>query len=110
MRLPVYISRLAAFLVLLSAGCDFCAFDLYDPDASMSQPGPVMNVDTANAICPAAMRTSDLPDDHCLCCSPTVASQVATLASPFLISSAPETRAIQPTIPEARIIERPPRS
>jgi len=110
MRLPVYISRLAAFLVLLSAGCDFCAFDLYDPDASMSQPGPVMNVDTANAICPAVMKTSDLPDDRCLCCSPTVASQVATFASPFLISSASETRAIQPPIPEARIIERPPRS
>jgi hypothetical protein len=76
----------------------------------MSRPGVLLLVATDHAICPLAVRMSDLPDDRCMCCSSGIASPPATFNSPFLISSAVEDRAIQTTIPEAQMIERPPRS
>ena len=63
-----------------------------------------------HVISPAAIRVSDLPDDRCLCCAPGIASPKATFKSPFLISSAVADRVKQPTLPEAQLIERPPRS
>jgi hypothetical protein len=111
MRIHAIILRLAALLVLLSSVCDYCAFDLYDSEASMSRPGPMLLANNAGkAIGQAKVRTSDLPDDHCLCCSPSIASQVVTLESPLLISSTVANQAIYPLFAEAQLIERPPRS
>jgi hypothetical protein len=110
MRIQPIIWRLVALLVLLSSACDYCAFDLYDSEASMSRPGPVLFGDRGQDSHAVAAKTSDLPDDHCLCCSPIIVSQSAKLEGPFLISSTLENRVIQPPIPEAQVIEQPPRS
>jgi hypothetical protein len=69
MRMQAIILRLAALLVLVSSACDYCAFDLNDPGAPMSRPGVLLLVATDHAICPLAVRMSDLPDDRCMCCS-----------------------------------------
>jgi hypothetical protein len=109
MRIQAIVVRLAALLVLVSSACDCCAFDLNDPEAPMNRPGSVLVVQAVLAVNCAVVKTSDLPDDHCLCCSPGIVSPTATFESPFLISSTVENRA-QPTIPEVQMIERPPRS
>jgi hypothetical protein len=101
------ILRLAALLVLLSSVCDYCAFDRYDQEASMSRPVPALLGDTGMAICPV---TTDLPDDRCLGCSPSIAPEAATIEGPVLTSFVIENRPHQPPIPEAQLIERPPKS
>jgi hypothetical protein len=103
MRIQGVMLQLVALLILASSACDFCAFDLYDPGASMSCPGPL-------SISLPAARASDLPDDHCLCCSASIPSPAVTLASPWLISSEMESSAVQAPIPEGRSFEQPPRA
>jgi hypothetical protein len=103
MRIQGVILRLLALLVLVSSACDFCTFDLFDPGAAMSSPGP-------RSISLPAAQASDLPDDHCLCCSASIPSPAVTLESPWLISSDVESSAIQAPIPEGRIFEQPPRA
>jgi hypothetical protein len=110
MRIQAIVLRLAALLVLLCSACDYCAFDLYNPEASMSRPGPELFSDTDRAFCPSTVRTSDLPDDQCLCCSPSIPPQASILDSPLLTSPALENRPSQPPIPDVPAIERPPRS
>jgi hypothetical protein len=106
MRIQPIVLRLAALVVLLCSVCDYCAFDRYDLEASMSRPGPVLLGDTGMGIC---CVTKDLPDDRCLGCSPSIAPQAPTLEGPVLTSFIAQDRAIQFPIPEAPIIERPPR-
>jgi hypothetical protein len=110
MRLSATIVRLAALLVLISSVCDYCAFDLNDPEAPMSQPGPLLIVQRVLTAGAAAVRTSDLPDDHCLCCTPGIAAQPVTVQSPFLISSTVEHHALQPPIISTCVRKLPPRS
>jgi hypothetical protein len=110
MRIRATFSQLVAALVLLLSACDYCAFDMYDSEASMSQAVPVLFRSMGHTVQIATVRTIDLPDDHCLWCSPSIASQAAILESPFLISSNFEIQANQPLIPEALMIERQPKS
>jgi hypothetical protein len=58
--------RLAALLVLLSSAGDYCAFDLYDSEASMSRPRLVI-FSLGHATGPV-VAPSTLPDDRCPCC------------------------------------------
>ena len=107
MGIQTIILRLAALLVLLSSACDYCAFDMFDSEASMSLPGPVI-VSSGHAT-GAAVATSNLPDDRCLCCSPSIPSQAATLERPLLISTTVEDRAIRSSCAPISAIEQPPR-
>jgi hypothetical protein len=106
MRRPIVL-RLAALLVLLSSICDYCVFDRYDQEASMSRPLPVLLGDAGVAIRPV---TTDLPDDRCLGCTPSIAPQAPTLEGLVLTSFIIENRPHQLPIPEAQLIERPPKS
>jgi hypothetical protein len=108
MRIQPIVLRLATLLVLLSAACDYCTFDYFDPGASMSQPGPVL-FKSSPSISPGTAKTNDLPDDRCLGCSPGIAMHAVTVENPFRVSSAFENPSIQPRAAVAPIVDRPPR-
>jgi hypothetical protein len=110
MRPWTIVVRLAALLVLISSVSDYCAFDVNDPEALMNQTARVVIVQTVLAVNAPLLRTSDLPDDHCLCCSPGFASQPVTLQSPCLISSSVEHHAVQPPTISIRVRKLPPKS
>ena len=105
------IFRLAALFVLLSSASDYSTYDLYDPSASMSLPGPALLLSAAaHPIALAERSTTNLPDDHCLCCCPSIALQRMSLESRVLILSVRERRVVQALVSDRHIIERPPRA
>jgi len=76
MRSRAITLRLVALIVLLTSASDYYAFDRLDPSAPMNSAGleaiPDLVPQTATT---ANLRTTDLPDDCCLCCSPWIAPQ-----------------------------------
>ena len=67
------IIRLVALVVLFTAASDYWAYDRWDPDAPMNASGPeAVAVFTAVGASNTSLLSANLPDDHCLCCSPLV--------------------------------------
>jgi hypothetical protein len=65
--------RLVALLVLVTSGFDYCAFDVWDPTASMS----LTRSEAIRDLFPDHQTsvtnvTSELPDDQCLGCAPSI--------------------------------------
>jgi hypothetical protein len=111
MGVRAIIFRLAALLVLLSSASDYFAYDLCDPGASMSSAGPeLLLTHTAHAITLPLARTTDLPDDHCLCCSPSIAPQSVIVEPIALISSAFQCQSLFPPLADRQVFKLPPRS
>jgi hypothetical protein len=75
MRLSAIAIRTTALVVLLTSFSDYWAYDRWDPAAPMNSCGSsaVSAVFDLDAPPGAALRSTDLPDDHCACCSPTLA-------------------------------------
>ena len=111
MRVRATIFRLAALFVLLSSASDYSTYDLYDPAASMSSPGPTLILTpTVHTVSLTASSAKSLPDDYCLCCAPSIALRSISLEGPVLISSIPEGEGVQALISDRFVIDRPPRS
>ena len=73
MRHRGVIIRLIALLVLVTSGFDYCAFDVWDPTAPMS----LTRSEAIRDLLPGHQTsvtnlTSELPDDQCLGCAPSV--------------------------------------
>jgi hypothetical protein len=103
--------RLVALTVLLTSASDYSAFDRFDPSAPMSsaRAEAVTHLVSQPATL-ASLRTNDLADDHCLFCSPWIASRRSVLAQSSL--SAAVTQSPKVVLPSAKPIriERPPRA
>src|SRR3984957_11440146 len=85
MRLGTVTIRLAALVVLLTSFSDYWAYDRYDPSASMNSSGSeAIAVLDWHAPSGVAWRSVNLPDDHCVCCSPLVAPPAPVLPKPSL--------------------------
>ena len=103
--------RLVAMLVLITSAFDYCAFDVWDPTAPMSSG----RSEAIRDLVPrhqtsAKIRTSELPDDHCLCCAPGISPRPAvlhrvTLTSFLFHAAAASVPSSDPIIPK-----RPPRA
>jgi len=103
--------RIVALLVFITSAIDYCAYDLYDPSASMS----LARSDIMAGIAPAkltALRTrpSDLPDDRCLGCSPSIAPIPPILLISDLIAFVVENKVPSLRSSEPLPIDRPPRA
>jgi hypothetical protein len=69
--------RLASLIVLLVSGSDYWAYDRWDPTAPMNSSGPqALALFVSQVASGVSLRCSNLPDDHCLCCSPLVVPPV----------------------------------
>lgn len=112
MRKGSTVIRIVALLVLLTSAMDYCAYDLYDPSASMSMAGSDIFM---AGIAPAKLaalqtRPSDLPDDRCLGCSPSIAPIPPILLTSDLISFVVQNKVASLPSSEPLSIERPPRA
>jgi hypothetical protein len=111
MNRRVVMIRLIALLVLITAASDYCAFDVWDPSAPMNSAGSEAIGDLVQySQASVKIRTSELPDDHCLWCSPWIASQRPALQPTSLSSSV--TQAAKASLPSSDpiLIEHPPRT
>ena len=90
------IIHLIALLVLVTSGFDYCAFDVWDPTAPMS----LTRSEAMRDLFPGQQTsvtnvTSELPDDQCLGCAPSilprplVVHRVTLEASAFQAAEAP---------------------
>jgi hypothetical protein len=73
MRHRVVVIRLIALLVLVTSACDYCAFDVWDPTAPMS----LTRSEAIRDLVPDHQSSvenmaSELPDDQCLGCAPSI--------------------------------------
>jgi len=103
--------RLVALLVLIAAASDYCAFDVWDPAAPMNSAGSEAISDLVpDWQASVKVRTSELPDDHCLCCSPWIASQRPAREPASLSSTL--TQAPKAFLPSSDpiVVEHPPRA
>jgi hypothetical protein len=67
------ITRLVALIVLVMSACDYCAFDLWDQTAPMR----LTRSEAIRTLVPDHQMsvknvTSELPDDQCLGCAPSI--------------------------------------
>jgi hypothetical protein len=85
MRLSAIAIRLTASIVLLASFSDYWAYDRWDPTAPMNSSGsaaiPVFDLHGPSG---ASLHSTDLPDDHCACCSPIVAPPAPVVPLPSL--------------------------
>jgi hypothetical protein len=85
MRLGILPIRLAALAVLLTSFSDYWAYDRFDPTAPMNSSGPeavaVLGLHPASG---AGLRSANLADDNCVCCSPLIAPPGPVLPRPAL--------------------------
>jgi hypothetical protein len=111
MNQRVVMIRLVALLVLITSASDYCAFDVWDPSAPMSAAGSEAIRDLVQyRQASVKMRPSELPDDHCLCCSPWIAPRRPALPRASLSSTV--TQAAKASLPSSDpiLIEHPPRA
>ena len=85
MRSGTLTIRLVALAVLLASFSDYWAYDRWDPTAPMNSSGPetVAGLDL-HAPSGARLRSANLSDDHCLCCSPLVSPAAPAIPLPAL--------------------------
>jgi hypothetical protein len=110
MRFQAVTIRFAALMVLLTSASDYSAFDRFDPSAPMNSAGlEAIRYIVSQTATLARVRTNDLPDDHCLFCSPWIAPRQAVLAQSSLSSALTQSpKVVLPSSQPIRI-ERPPR-
>jgi hypothetical protein len=103
--------RLIAIVLLLAAAFDYFAFDVWDPSAPMNSaasgaiPGVVPQTVTTTTV-----RTPDLPDDHCLGCSPWIAPPRPLLPQVSFSSSVTQGPKAALASNDPDRMERPPRA
>jgi hypothetical protein len=103
--------RLVAWIVLITSAFDYVAFDLSDPAAPMSSAGREVAVGIVPPqLSPVQARTTDLPDDRCLGCSPSIAPKSPIVRTSDLISFVVENKTASLPSSEPASIERPPRA
>jgi len=87
MRIQALTMRLVALIVLLTSASDYSAFDRFDPSVPTNSAGleAIPHLVSKSAT-RASLHTTDLPDDHCLFCSPWIAPRRSVLAQ-FSLSS-----------------------
>jgi hypothetical protein len=111
MMLQAVTIRAVVLIVLLTSASDYSAFDRFDPSAPMNSAGAqaMPHLVSRTAIL-ASLCTNDLPDDHCLFCSPWIAPQRSVLAQSSLSSAVTQSpKVVLPSSKPMRI-ERPPRA
>ena len=85
MRLALVTIRLAALIVLLASASDYWAYDRWDPAAPMNSSGPeAISLFASRAASTLSLHRANLPDDHCLCCSPFGCASDPRSPSPWL--------------------------
>jgi hypothetical protein len=103
--------RLIALLVLVTSAFDYCAFDLSDPTAPMSSTRSEAIRDLVVQH-KASIKSliSELPDDQCLGCAPSITPGLLILHRASLSTFV--AQCAEPAIPSSdRIIpKRPPRA
>ena len=107
----VVIIRLVALLVLITSGCDYCAFDVWDPTAPMGLTrseairdlGPYHQTSVKNV-------TSELPDDQCLGCAPSILPRPLVVHRAALEASAFRAAEVPVSSSDRFIPKRPPRA
>jgi hypothetical protein len=112
MRVQAIAVRIVALIVLISSLFDYIAYDMYDPSALMSSAGSEAFVTSIvpHRLTSVEARTTDLPDDQCLCCSPTIAPPRPVFEMPDLIACVVQTGLAALPCSEPVTIERPPRA
>jgi hypothetical protein len=112
MRSQVIAIRLVALIVLLTSAFDYYAFDRWDPSAPMNSAGPeaISAFAPQTAATTASLHTTDLSDDHCLCCSPWIAPPRPVLPRVSVSSSVPQNARAAVPFSDPILIERPPRA
>jgi hypothetical protein len=87
MRLRIFTIRITALAVLLSSFSDYWAYDRFDPAAPMNSSGvdavAAFNL-RADAPACVGLHSANLPDDHCIYCSPLVRQPGPVVAQPAL--------------------------
>jgi hypothetical protein len=110
MRFQAVTIRMVALIVLLASASDYSAFDRFDPSAPMNAAGleaiPYLVSRTAALV---GLRTNNLPDDHCLFCSPWIAPRRSFLAQSSLSTALTQRPKIVLPSSQPFRIERPPR-
>jgi len=83
MKLTVIAIRVTALIVLLASFSDYWAYDRWDPTAPINSCG-AESVAAFGLHGPstAGLRAVDLPDDRCVCCSPTLTPSVPAIPVP----------------------------
>jgi hypothetical protein len=88
MRLGKITIRLAALLVLLTSFSDYWAYDRWDPAAPMNASGPeAVAAFDFHVPSGACWHSTNLSDDHCICCSPVIARPAPVVPHPALRTS-----------------------
>jgi hypothetical protein len=83
MRLGIVTIRLAALVVLFTSFSDYWAYDRFDPTAPMNSSGAdALAVLDLFAPPGVGLQSANLPDDHCVCCSPLVAPPAPVVPQP----------------------------
>jgi hypothetical protein len=111
MRHRGVIIRLIALLVLVTSGFDYCAFDVWDPTAPMNLTRP----EEFRALVPDYQTsvqnvTSQLPDDQCLGCAPSVLPRLLMVHRITLEESAFQAAEVPLPLNDRFIPKRPPRA
>jgi hypothetical protein len=107
----VVITRLVALLVLVTSGFDYCAFDLLDPTAPMS----LTRSEAIRDLVPDHQTsvknvTSELPDDQCLGCAPSILPRPLIVHRVTLEASAFPAAEAPLLLSDLFIPKRPPRA
>ena|ERR1700722_18897510 len=103
--------RLVALIVLLTAVSDYSEFDRVDPTAPMNSAGAEAIGDLVRQTPkPASLRTTALPDDQCLFCSPWIQPQPPALTRISLSSRVTQSPKTSLLSSDPILIERPPRA
>jgi hypothetical protein len=75
--------RLTALIVLLASFSDYWAYDRWDPTAPMNSYGSeAVALMDLQGPSPVGLRSTNLPDDRCGCCSPIVAQPAPVIPLP----------------------------
>ena len=102
MRLGKITIRLAALLVLLTSFSDYWAYDRWDPAAPMNACGPeAVAAFDFHAPSGACLRSTNLSDDHCVCCSPVIAPPAPVV--PHSAYNTPPLNEFSPTVISAAL-------
>ena len=80
--------RLAAILVLVTSVLDYWAYDRFDPTAPMNACGrDALSGLLFDAVPVVSLESPNLPDDHCLGCSPLLRPRAPSVPLAGLFSS-----------------------
>jgi hypothetical protein len=111
MRHRVVIIRLVALLVLVTSGFDYCAFDVCDPTAPMSLTrSEAIHDRVADYQTSVKNLPSELPDDQCLGCAPSILPRPLIVHRVTLEAFAFQSTEARVPLSDRVILKRPPRA